>query len=1444
MKKQQDTTTSFLEESPAKTGGKKTNAPKEVAYTVVKRNGTIVPFRRDRILRAIEAAFKDTKSADPEMGQKIQQITDLVVKQVLHLASKGASLTVEGIQDVVEVTLMKNGYHDIARDYIIYRDSRKASREGSVLNLKIYRRDKTTPARFNPIRIASAIERAFRRARAIEEQTPDEAVAAVNHLTQKIVAEMADLSTKGDLLYIDMIEDRIERELMFEKYFDVAKSYILYRAEKAKRQETLQPTLVALDESIPVRQFEIATTDSGKMTITDLMLRSKLTFACRGLTDRVSAEELLETALTQFYSGMKAHEVDLACIFAAKSKIEKEPAYSQVASRILLDVLYRETVGLPASDSTLPKAHRQYFKHYIKEGVSLDRVSPALLDFDLDELGLAMDLGRDDLFCYLGLQTLYDRYFIHHEQRRLETPQIFWMRVAMGLALSEGEMKNKRAIEFYNVLSEFYFTSSTPTLFNSGTLHSQLSSCYLSTVKDDLHHIFKVIADDAQLSKWAGGIGNDWTSVRATGSRIKGTNGTSQGVIPFLKVANDTAVAVNQCFDPETMVFTNKGICPIADVDIGDLVLGTSGTYRPVTNRFIYEQKEPMVEIDVKHSVSALKVTSGHPLLAIRGVPMEQANHRTLSWVEKGKVRSEWVDAGELKAGDYVAQVIPKETVVVPHFEEEDARLYGILLGGGHLAKNGLEWGVSGNSEKDEHLEFVRQYLGERGIHFWETGRGTTHLQIHWSAGLGAVCDATTGRVVGSVAPTLPFDKDDLYDAHHQKWIAPRLSHLPRNQALALLQGLIETDGNGSRGKELSFTNTSLPLIEALRYQALRFGVPTAANFRRRKNRHTGRRSDGSTAHFSKETASYDLRIPAFPELAAKLGCKPLTKHNWLTVDGMVYSRVRSVKPVTAAPFVCDLEVEADVSYMTTAGLAHNGGKRKGAMCAYLETWHLDIEDFLELRKNTGDERRRTHDMNTANWIPDLFIKRVQSGGMWTLFSPSDAPDLHDLYGAAFEKRYEAYEKLAEEGKIKLHKKVEALQLWRKMLSMLFETGHPWITFKDPSNIRSPQDHVGVVHSSNLCTEILLNSSADETAVCNLGSINLVKHTGEKGLDEKRLAQTVRTAIRMLDNVIDINFYPTEEAKNSNLRHRPIGLGIMGYQDALYIQNISYASHESVAFADRSMEMISYYAILASTELAQEKGVYPTYKGSKWDRGLLPIDTIELLEKERGAPVDLDRSSTMNWSVVRNALKKYGMRNSNTMAIAPTATIGNITGVTPANEPVYKHLFVKSNLSGEFTVVNPYLIEKLKTLSLWDDEMIDDLKYFDGTIREIDRIPEEVKQLFLTAFEVEPEWIIECAARRQKWIDMGQSLNLYLAEPSGKKLHQMYLLAWEKGLKTTYYLRSLGATQIEKSTVDINKRGLQPRWMKNKSASSNVEVVRDEEKPKACNLGEACESCQ
>ncbi len=1044
-------------------------------FTVVKRNGMLVPFRRDRIVNAIEAAFRAHNgiSANQPLSQNfysiVQQVADLVVEEVRIQGSDSACITVEGIQDIVEVKLMQAGQYEVARRYIIYRDEQKALREDSPRNLKVLRRDGKTVVRFNPMKIASAIERGFRDTRKVTGMTPPEVIDAVNLIMNRVVARCSELSKTGTVLHVELIQDEVERQMMSAGFYDVAKDYIIYRATRAQVRETPEEEVKFERTEVEVgKEFTATRVDGTTHTVSEADIKKRIEFACKDLN--VSSQEIFEESVRNFYEGIRDDEIDTATILAARAKIETEPAYSNAAARLLLDVIYRGAFGVEASNPDIKKLHAAYFKEYLKKAVSVERLSPDILEFDLEELSSAIVLERDFQFNYLGLQTLYDRYLIHHNEVRLETPQIFWMRVAMGLSIREGKEKNKRAIEFYNVLSKFEFVSSTPTLFNAGTLHPQLSSCYLTTISDDLKHIFKCISDDAQLSKWAGGLGNDWTNVRATGAWIKGTNGKSQGIIPFLKVANDTAVAVNQ------------------------------------------------------------------------------------------------------------------------------------------------------------------------------------------------------------------------------------------------------------------------------------------------------------------------------------------------------------------------------------------GGKRKGAMCAYLESWHLDIEDFLELRKNTGDERRRTHDMNTANWIPDLFMKRVMSNGTWTLFSPSDVPDLHDLYGKAFEKRYMEYEALVAEGKIKVYKKIEAVTLWRKMLSMLFETGHPWITFKDPSNVRSPQDHVGVVHSSNLCTEILLNTSEAETAVCNLGSVNLAKHVTKTGIDLSLIEKTVKTAIRMLDNVIDINFYPTIEAKNSNLAHRPVGLGIMGFQDALYIRGFSYASQDAVKFADESMEAISYFAILASSELAKERGTYQSYKGSKWDRGLLPIDTLELLQDERGLEfVDLDTKAALDWSPVRDHIKKYGMRNSNTMAIAPTATISNITGVAQSIEPAYKHLFTKSNLSGEFMVHNTYLVEELKELGLWDLDMIDDLKYFDGSIQEIERIPDDLKAKYLTAFEVSPEWIIECASRRQKWIDMGQSLNLYLAEPDGKKLNEMYQLAWRKGLKTTYYLRSLGATQIEKSTTDINRRGLQPRWMKNKSASANVTVTRGEEKTASgavCGLDGECESCQ
>lgn len=1038
--------------------------------TVVKREGTIVPFQEERIRKAIEQAFRAVRNIDvttelsESLNNTVLRLSSLVVGKAHELGEKGVALSVEGIQDLVEITLMKNGYHDVARHYIIYRNQRQAKRSLVPQNTLILRKDRSTRVRFKPTKVASTIEHIFRIVHDVTD-TPLEPshIQLVNSITRAILERIVTPPTEDTLWSLHDLQDIVEEELMRASCFQEAKAYILERKQRDTQEEkelhtaAKKPPTKAEQENT----FTVLSADGATHTISTADIKQRIQFAARGWEKNVSVDALLEQTAQNFYQRMKIEDIDKALIMASRAKIEEDPDYAFVTARFLLDQLYRETMEISALDPQLEKTHRKYFKQYIQRGISLERLNPKLLDFDLERLGNHMKLERDDLFSYLGLQTLYDRYFIHEQERRLETPQIFYMRVAMGLSINEPN-KNDMAITFYDILSQFLYSPGTPTLFNSGTTHSQLSSCYLSTVEDDLEHIFKVISDDAQLSKWAGGLGNDWSNVRATGSYIKGTNGKSQGIIPFLKVANDTAVAVNQ------------------------------------------------------------------------------------------------------------------------------------------------------------------------------------------------------------------------------------------------------------------------------------------------------------------------------------------------------------------------------------------GGKRKGAMCAYLETWHLDIEDFIELRKNTGDDRRRTHDMNTANWIPDLFIKRVQQDAEWTLFSPSDTPDLHDLYGKAFEVRYTEYEKMADDGKLKLFKRISATELWRKMLGMLFETGHPWITFKDPSNIRSPQDHVGVVHSSNLCTEILLNTNRNEVAVCNLGSINLVKHMKGNKLDESKLANTVRWAVRMLDNVIDINFYPIPEARNANMRHRAVGLGLMGFQDALYMQNIAYASHEAVAFSDECQELISYYAILASSELAKERSTYESYKGSKWDRGLLPIDTIDILEQERGVAIEMDRSMKKDWSKVRKSIKKHGMRNSLTMAIAPTATIANILGVTQSIEPTYKNLYVKSNLSGEFTVPNPHLIAKLKKLGLWDPEMLDDLKYYEGSLQEIDRIPEEVKSLFLTAFELEPEWLIECASRRQKWLDMGQSLNLYLAEPNGKKLHNMYMASWNKGLKTNYYLRGKAATSAEMASIDINKREIQPRWMKSKSASSNIAVQRKT----SCSMEDGCESCQ
>jgi ribonucleoside-diphosphate reductase alpha chain len=873
---------------------------------------------------------------------------------------------------------------------------------------------------FEPNKIAVALMKAFLAVHGTQGAASASVRETVERLTEGVVRALLRSRPGGGTFHIEDVQDHVELALMRSGHHEVARAYVLYRERRSQERARQVTPVVA-------KPAELFVTEGGQRVPLDMgELHALMESACAGLGADVKAEPIMAETRRNLYDGVPMDEVFKAAILASRTLIEKEPSYTRATARLLLHTIRREILGENVSQEGMGERYAEYFPQFIKKGVQAELLDEKLMQFDLVKLGAALDASRDLQFDYLGLQTLYDRYFLHIEEARIELPQAFFMRVAMGLALGEID-REARAIEFYNVLSSFDFMSSTPTLFNSGTRRSQLSSCYLTTVADDLDGIYEALKENALLSKFAGGLGNDWTPVRALGSYIKGTNGKSQGVVPFLKVVNDTAVAVNQ------------------------------------------------------------------------------------------------------------------------------------------------------------------------------------------------------------------------------------------------------------------------------------------------------------------------------------------------------------------------------------------GGKRKGAVCAYLESWHLDIEEFLELRKNTGDDRRRTHDMNTSNWIPDLFMRRVMEGGDWTLFSPSTCPDLHDKFGRAFEEAYTAYEAKVDRGEIKLYKRMAAKDLWRKMLSMLFETGHPWITFKDACNVRSPQQHVGVVHSSNLCTEITLNTSDTEIAVCNLGSVNLAQHLvqGANGLeiDRVKLKKTTATAMRMLDNVIDINYYAVKKARDSNLRHRPVGLGIMGFQDCLYQLRLPYASQQAVEFADRSMEAVCYYAYWASTELAAERGRYSSYRGSLWDRGILPQDSLELLRQERGGHLEVDTSSTLNWDALRQRIAEHGMRNSNCVAIAPTATISNIIGVDASIEPSFGNLSVKSNLSGEFTVINEYLVRDLKKIGLWDDVMVMDLKHFDGSLRPIDRVPEELKRLYGTAFEVDATWLVEAGSRRQKWIDQAQSLNIYMAGASGRKLDETYKLAWLRGLKTTYYLRTTSATYSEKSTV-------------------------------------------
>ena len=1295
----------------------------------------------------------------------------------------------------------------------------------------------------------------------------------VAQLTAQVSSAFKRRLPSGGTIHIEDIQDQVELALMRSGEHKVARDYVLYREEHARIRaaKTAPPAQEAAPSAI-----HVTAADGSRVPLDMTRLRMVVEQACRGLAD-VDAERIIGAALANMYDGIEAKDVKTGLLMTARALVEEEPSYTYVSARLLLDTLRSEaltflgvqaasTLGgvAQATQDDMAALYAPALAAFVERGVQLELLAPELLRFDLDRLGRALHPERDEMFTYLGLQTLYDRYFIHKNDVRFELPQVFFMRVAMGLAIQEDEPE-QRAIEFYNLLSSFDYMSSTPTLFNAGTMRSQLSSCFLTTVADDLDGIYSAIHDNALLSKWAGGLGNDWTPVRALGAYIKGTNGKSQGVVPFLKVVNDTAVAVNQCFAPDTRVYTAEGVKAIRDITTKDLVLGQRGEYRQVRKTMTYNQTDPMVELRIKHAVHPLRVTAGHPIWAIQGVPMEQSIGRTQAWLAEAKVEPRWVEAGELKRGDYVAQAIPQEVVPVAGFDEDDARLYGILLGDGHCSKGepsagvreglaprkNVQWGVSGNPTNDAHLSFVADYLARKGIHYWITERGGRYRQIHWSAEVGLVRDGTTGQFSSAGDSALGLSYDDLYDADGNKRIHRRFSHLPKAQTFSLLHGLLETDGGVSRGKEIYFTSTSEALAEGVRYQLLRLGVPTAGQFGERMQRRIGTRDDGTKIRFNGVVKAWDIRVPAIPDLASKLNCQPLTKRNWFVHQSCVFSRVCAAKTLPPVPFVVDLKVEGDESYMTTSALAHNGGKRKGAVCSYLETWHLDIEEFLELRKNTGDDRRRTHDMNTANWVPDLFMKRVFEDGDWTLFSPNEVPDLHDLYGTAFERRYCEYESQTRSGDgALLFKRVKALDLWRKMLSMLFETGHPWITFKDACNERSPQQHVGVVHSSNLCTEITLNTSVDEIAVCNLGSVNLARHVVHGKLDKKKLKKTVRTAVRMLDNVIDINYYSVPQARTSNIRHRPVGLGIMGFQDALFELRIPYASEAAVEFADRSMEALSYYAIEASSKLARERGSYATFEGSLWSRGILPIDSLKRLAGQRGPNyMDVDVRTTMDWKKLRDKVRADGMRNSNVMAIAPTATIANIVGVSQSIEPTYQNLYVKSNLSGEFTVVNPYMVRDLKREGLWDKVMVNDLKYYDGSLANVARAPAELKQLYATAFEVEPRWLVDAASRRQKWIDQAQSLNIYMSGASGKKLDIAYRMAWLRGLKTTYYLRALSATSTEKSTLEkdgaLNAVSADTHLAAPPSPVTAPILDAAAEVPAACSIDDPdCEACQ
>ncbi len=1097
-------------------------------------------------------------------------------------------------------------------------------------------------------------------------------------------------------------------------------------------------------------------------------------WACQGLD--VSLSEIETNAHIQFFNGIKTSQIHTALVNSTASLIDVgKTDYEFAAARLLLQQIYKEVT----QNTVYPT-----LTAYISNAISLNKIKPEMQSFDFEMLNSSIDVERDNLFKYLGMQTVYDRYLLRDENQKLiEMPQHFWMRVAMGIALNETlETRTSWAIEFYNVLSKFEFVSSTPTLFNSGTKFSQMSSCFVTTTDDSIWEeqegvnfgkgIFATMTECALYSKFAGGIGTDWTRVRPAGAGIGSTHGMSSGVVPYLKVFNDTAVSVNQCFDGETRIFTKSGFKAIKNIVVGDMVLGVRGDFNAVYDLRDYDQKEAMLEIDVKHSIDTLKVTDAHPIYAIQGANLETSISDTLNALEKGKLNADWVEAKNLKVGDYVAQPIPKMVCPIENFTDDDARMYGIMLGDGHITNCKNECGISlGIENKQDTISFVRAYLKTRGVNYWESVQNESCVHIKFSGKNKEDCKRDeNGRFVNDDSfINLPFNREHLYNEEGKKRIHEDMMFLPESQTIALIKGLIETDGNISRGKEVTFCSTSLQLVEGLRLLLLRLECPSAANIKEITDR-TIRGIEIA------DTTAYSVRIPMIEKLAKALHVPALTKFNWLVHNGCVFSRIKEITSVEPSAVVYDLKVDADHSYTTSACVVHNGGKRNGSFAAYLEPWHGDIERFINLKKPNGDERLRAREIFPYIWANDLFMKRVKARAKWSLFCSHKNAELCETYGEEFEQNYLAAEERGDAIKV-----IDAMELWKGIITALVESGAPLITFKDEHNRRNPQNHVGVIRSSNLCSEISLNTSDDESAVCNLGSINVSVCT------QADFPRVIPIAMRMLDNVIDLNFYPTEKARRSNLKHRPVGLGLMGWTDYIISQGINWESDEHLRLTDFVFEDFSYWAIKSSMEISKEKGRYTSYEGSKWSHGILPIDTARKLPDEwRHGSRD-----TESWDALRTEIQQHGMRNSNCMAIAPTATIANIVGTTPCIEPIYKQVFVKENKSGKFKVVDPAMRHNR---------------------------PELCK----TAFEIDQTWLIKAAAVRQKYIDQSQSVNLFKrANVKGNVISDWYFLAWELGLKSTYYLKQ----QI--------------------SELSYEEVIKEDAPAAMCSIDNPeCESCQ